>query len=62
LVKRPVAQGPPTSGGLSLASGLWERANYHHIDRTSGKVKKIDVPRGWNFSCFAAQLNEQDLF
>jgi hypothetical protein len=32
------------------------------IEARQGEVKKKHASNGWNFSCFAAQLCERDLF
>jgi hypothetical protein len=52
LAVRKDATNPPTQSEI----------NRILISSIKREVKKKNVSGGWNFSCFAAHLNEQDLF
>src|SRR6266404_7772530 len=52
--------------GSSLSVSAGVSGSYNHpagvAKAIKGEVKKKHVSIGWNFSCFAAHLNERDLF
>jgi len=40
----------------------WVLVSTSPVSSIKGEVKKKHLSIGWNFSCFAAHLSEQDLF